>query len=62
MIKTDKESLDAIARAHRESIYDRFGISPACTLVGVAGLSHPDMLCEVETDAFLGGYCASDTN
>jgi enamine deaminase RidA (YjgF/YER057c/UK114 family) len=51
--KLDKESLEEIARAHRECIYDKVGIRPVCTLVGVKGLVHPDMLCEIETDAFI---------
>ena len=51
--KFDKESLDAIARAHRECIAEKAGVSPACTLIGVAGLANPDMLCEIETDAYI---------
>jgi len=51
--KLDPESLGAIATAHRVWILDRAGVSPVCTLIGVAGLSHPDMLCEIETDAFV---------
>ena len=51
--KLDKENLGEIARAHRESIVDRVGAAPVCTLIGVAGLAHPDILCEIETDAFV---------
>ena len=51
--KLDKENLDAIARAHRECIVEKTRVSPVCTLIGVAGLAHPDMLCEIETDAFV---------
>jgi enamine deaminase RidA (YjgF/YER057c/UK114 family) len=53
VVKLDNESLDAISRAHRECILEKAGVSPVCTLVGIAGLSHPDMLCEIETDAFV---------
>jgi enamine deaminase RidA (YjgF/YER057c/UK114 family) len=51
--KLDKESLREIARAHRECILDKVGVAPVCTLIGVAGLAHPDILCEIETDAFV---------
>ena len=51
--KLDKESLAAIARAHRECVFVKAGILPACTLIGVAGLASPDMLCEIETDAYI---------
>ena len=51
--KLDNESLVAIARAHRECIAEKVGVRPACTLIGVAGLADPDMLCEIETDAYI---------
>jgi hypothetical protein len=48
--RLDQESLDDIARAHRECIVEKVGISPVCTLVEVAGLAHRDMLSEIETE------------
>jgi hypothetical protein len=51
--KLDEESLGEIARAHRECIVEKVGVKPVCTLIGVAGLAHPDILCEIETDAFI---------
>ena len=54
--KLDEGSLSEIARAHRECIVDKTGVTPVCTLVGVAGLAHPDILAEIETDAFVATY------
>jgi enamine deaminase RidA (YjgF/YER057c/UK114 family) len=49
---TDLGAFDAVARAHREA----FGANPpACTAVEVRRLLHPDMLIEIEADAFAGG-------
>lgn len=45
------EDADAVGRAHGEF----FGADkPAATMVFVAGLLHPDMLVEVEVEAFTG--------
>jgi enamine deaminase RidA (YjgF/YER057c/UK114 family) len=47
----DMSAFDAVARAHREA----FGANPpACTAVEVRRLVHPDMLIEIEADAFAG--------
>lgn len=47
---TDVANWEAIGRAHGEV----FGnIRPACTLVEVGGLVDPDMLVEIEADAFV---------
>jgi enamine deaminase RidA (YjgF/YER057c/UK114 family) len=51
MFLTDLSAFDAVARAHREA----FGANPpACTAVEVRRLVHPDMLIEIEADAFAG--------
>jgi enamine deaminase RidA (YjgF/YER057c/UK114 family) len=48
---TDIGSFDAVARAHREA----FGANPpACTCVEVRRLVHPEMLIEIEADAYAG--------
>jgi enamine deaminase RidA (YjgF/YER057c/UK114 family) len=41
-----------VARAHREVVAERGGVRPACTLAVVHSLAHPDMLVEIETDAY----------
>jgi enamine deaminase RidA (YjgF/YER057c/UK114 family) len=41
--------VDAVSRAHAE-LFD--GIMPAATMVIVAGLVNPDMLVEIEVDAY----------
>lgn len=52
MYVTDRAHADAVGRAHGEL----FGaVRPAATLVIVAGLIHPDMLVEVEVEAFSPG-------
>ncbi len=46
---TDLEQWEAIAKAHQE----RFGdYPPVSTLVKVAGLIHPDMVVEIEAEAY----------
>ncbi len=50
MFTTDIRRLDEIARAHREFFADA---RPASTLVEVVRLVHPDMLIEIEADAFV---------
>ena len=48
---TDITRLSEVARAHKES----FGANPpASTVVEVRRLAHPDMLIEIEADAFAG--------
>lgn len=47
---TDISQWEAIGRAHGESFGD---IRPACTMVQVAALIHPDMLVEIEADAYV---------
>lgn len=50
MFVTDIGQWEAIGRAHGEA----FGpIRPATTMVEVAALIHPDMLVEIEADAFV---------
>jgi enamine deaminase RidA (YjgF/YER057c/UK114 family) len=52
MFVTDLNPLGDIMRAHREA----FGAAPpASTLVEVRRLVHPDMLIEIEADAYAGG-------
>jgi enamine deaminase RidA (YjgF/YER057c/UK114 family) len=46
---TDISRFDEIARAHRENFGDN---PPASTAVEVRRLVHPDMLIEIEADAF----------
>ena len=49
MYVTDRANADAVGRAHGEI----FGaVRPAATLVIVAGLLDPDMLVEVEVEAY----------
>jgi enamine deaminase RidA (YjgF/YER057c/UK114 family) len=49
MFTTDMRRFEEIARAHRES----FGATlPATTLVEVRRLVHPDLLFEIEADAY----------
>ena len=47
---TDRAHADAAGRAHGEI----FGtVRPAATMIIVAGLLHPDMLVEVDVEAYL---------
>jgi len=48
---TDIARFGDIARAHREFFGDQ---PPACTMVEVRRLAHPDMLIEIEADAWAG--------
>ena len=55
MYVTDRAHAEAVGRAHGEL----FGsVRPAATMVIVAGLIHPDMLVEVEAEAYLPGVAA----
>jgi enamine deaminase RidA (YjgF/YER057c/UK114 family) len=49
MFVTDIRRWEAIARAHREFLGS---IMPATSMIEVKGLIHPDMLVEIEADAF----------
>jgi enamine deaminase RidA (YjgF/YER057c/UK114 family) len=51
MYVTDRAHADAVGRAHGEVFAT---VRPAATLVIVAGLIHPDMLVEVEAEAWTG--------
>ncbi|HEY0486516.1 MAG TPA: RidA family protein [Mycobacteriales bacterium] len=50
MYVTDIALLDEVGRAHGELFGE---VRPAATMVGVAGLAHPDHLVEVEVEAYL---------
>jgi len=50
MFVTDISHWEAIGRAHGEVFR---GIHPAATMVQVAALIHPEMLVEIEVDAFV---------
>jgi enamine deaminase RidA (YjgF/YER057c/UK114 family) len=52
---TDISRFADVARAHKEIFGEN---PPASTLVEVRGLVHPDMLIEVEADAFRGASAA----
>jgi enamine deaminase RidA (YjgF/YER057c/UK114 family) len=53
MYVTDRSFADAVARVHGEL----FGaVRPAAALLVVAGLLDPDMLVEVEVEAWVGGH------
>jgi enamine deaminase RidA (YjgF/YER057c/UK114 family) len=52
MFVTDIERFAEAARAHKEFFADS---PPAATMVEVRRLAHPDMLIEIEADAYAGG-------
>jgi enamine deaminase RidA (YjgF/YER057c/UK114 family) len=55
---TDMERFAEVARAHRES----FGAAPpAATAVEVRRLAHPDMMIEIEVDAFAPALAAKES-
>lgn len=55
---TELDRFSDLARAHREA----FGtMPPASTVVQVVGLVHPDMLVEIEADAYAGGSKSAAT-
>jgi enamine deaminase RidA (YjgF/YER057c/UK114 family) len=47
---TDIGQWEAVGRAHGEAFGD---IRPASTMVEVAALIHPDMIVEIEADAYM---------
>jgi len=49
MFVTDIRRWEAIARAHREFLGS---VLPATSMIEVKGLIHPDMLVEIEADAY----------
>jgi enamine deaminase RidA (YjgF/YER057c/UK114 family) len=56
---TDMGGFDAVARAHREA----FGANPpACTAIEVSRLVHPDMMIEIEADAYAGAARAESSS
>lgn len=48
MFVTDINQANEHGRAHEEVFKD---IPPACSLIGISSLIHPDMLIEIEADA-----------
>ena len=52
MFVTDMERFAEAARAHKEFFADS---PPAATMVEVRRLAHPDMMIEIEADAYAGG-------
>jgi enamine deaminase RidA (YjgF/YER057c/UK114 family) len=52
MFVTDMERFPEAARAHKEFFGDS---PPAATVVEVRRLAHPDMMIEIEADAYTGG-------
>lgn len=51
MYVRDIGSQDEVGRAHRELFGE---VRPAATMVEISGLVHPDLLVEVELDAYRG--------
>jgi enamine deaminase RidA (YjgF/YER057c/UK114 family) len=56
MFVTDIKRFEEAARAHKEFFADS---PPAATMVEVRRLAHPDMLIEIEADAYAGGANAA---
>jgi reactive intermediate/imine deaminase len=52
MFVTDMNRFAEVARAHKEFFADS---PPASTVVEVRRLAHPDMMIEIEADAYAGG-------
>ena len=58
MFVTDMERFPEAARAHKEFFSDS---PPASTVVEVRRLAHPDMMIEIEADAYAGAGTAPTT-
>ncbi len=58
MFVTDMGRFAEVARAHKEFFADS---PPASTIVEVRRLATPDMMIEIEADAYAGGGAASPT-
>jgi enamine deaminase RidA (YjgF/YER057c/UK114 family) len=52
---TDVENWEAVGRVHGRVFHD---VRPACALVEVSRLVHPEMLVEIEADAFVEDHPA----
>ncbi len=50
MYVTDMADSDAVGRAHAQAFGD---VRPAASMLQVAGFIHPDMLVEIEVEAYL---------